>query len=169
MTAVSIRLLQRGVPSLLLAVVLALSGLVGCGGGASSGGERLGQSSLWVKQTSARMMPAMSMGAVYFTVENRGGTPDRLLAVASAAAEASLHETLVEDGVSKMRERPQGFVVPARGALTLAPGGPHIMLMGLQSPAPSGTGPAAADVLELVLTFEQAGEHTVQIALPPAP
>ena len=40
----------------------------------------------------------------------------------------SIHETVIENGVSKMRPMPH-LVVPARGQVVLAPGGGHLMLM----------------------------------------
>jgi copper(I)-binding protein len=168
-----------------LTVLVALALAVGCGGAPDGGeGERLGDSSLWLTSTSSRMMPAMSMGAVYLTIENRGGEADRLLSVMSARGEASLHETLLEDGVSKMRERADGFEIAPGETLVLEPGGRHIMLMALPDVTPAGDGgtdgasappgaedaPAGAatvgDSLALTLRFERAGEHLVLVALP---
>lgn len=145
--------------------------LAACGGGAGGGGEQLGESPLWLTAQAARVMPAMGMAAVYVTIENRGSRPDRLLSVSIPAGEASLHETLLENGVSKMRERPEGFEIPAGGTLRLAPGGRHIMVTGMDG-ANAGLAPgddagaSGGGAVEIVLRFERAGEHTVRIPAP---
>ncbi|HSP52928.1 MAG TPA: copper chaperone PCu(A)C, partial [Cryobacterium sp.] len=49
------------------------------------------------------------------------------------------HETVANDaGDMVMQEKPGGFVVPAGGSIELAPGGSHIMLMGLTGPLAAG-------------------------------
>jgi copper(I)-binding protein len=65
-----------------------------------------------------------------------------------------------------MRMREAGpLEVPANGKLTLAPGGLHIMLMGLKKPL------AAGSSFPLTLQFEKAGEVKVEVqvesAIPP--
>ncbi len=104
----------------------------------------------------------MAMGAAYFTVHNRSERDDRLLAVSVETAdgppvEASLHETTLVDGVSRMRSRAEGFPLPAGADLELVRGGAHVML--------SGELPEAADdaqaTLTLTLRFEHAGVHSV--------
>lgn len=124
--------------------------------------QALGESGLWVSAPDLRLMPAMAMGAAYLTVHNRSERDDRLLAVRLADApdaEASLHETTVVDGVSRMRPRGDGFPVAAGADLTLAPGGAHIMLSGSLAAA------EGEDSLRLVLRFEHAGEHIVALPL----
>ena len=45
------------------------------------------------------------VGAGYFVIENRGKTPDRLLGGSvEAAASFEIYDTVVEDGVMRMRE-----------------------------------------------------------------
>lgn len=44
-----------------------------------------------------------------------------------------LHEVVDIDGLMTMREREDGFVVPANGELTLEPGGLHVMVMGIDA------------------------------------
>lgn len=95
--------------------------------------------------------PNARNGAAYATINSTTG--DRLLSVVTAAAKmAEIHETTVQDGVARMREIEGGLEIPAGGAVTLAPGGKHIMLMGLTGPLAEGA------EITLTLTFEKAGE-----------
>jgi copper(I)-binding protein len=41
---------------------------------------------------------------------------------------AMIHETVIENGISKMRHR-HSLVVPANGSVSFSPGGLHLMLM----------------------------------------
>ena len=74
-------------------------------------------------------MPGMKMTAAYMTLTNNGADDIRITRVTSPQfAAVEIHETIVDDNVSKMREVPE-LVVPASGAVTLQPGGMHLMLM----------------------------------------
>jgi hypothetical protein len=98
--------------------------------------------------------------AAYFTIRNAGGE-DKLLAVTSPAADASLHSTSMDNGV--MRMRPLASIeIPANGSIELKPGGTHVMLMGLKRPLAAGT------TLELDLKFERSGERKVTAEVRPA-
>jgi periplasmic copper chaperone A len=107
-----------------------------------------------VLEAWTRAAPADRPAAVYLQL---AGGPDRLLGVASdVAGRAELHETIVEDGVAKMR--PVAGVLISPGARTrLAPGGMHIMLLDLKKPLKEG------DVIRLALTFERAKVVTVNV------
>lgn len=112
---------------------------------------------LEIRDPRASSSPA-GTGAVYLTVADTGGEGDRLVGVSTPAAEsATLHESVDQEGVHRMVERPEGFEVPAGGSLELAPGGKHVMLMGLAD------GAAADGSLPLTLTFVGAGEVTVEV------
>ena len=88
----------------------------------------------------------------YLTVTNSGEGSDRLVAAACACAErVELHTMSTEGGVMRMGQV-EGFDVPASGALTLAPGGDHLMFLGLHAPLQAG------EQVSVTLTFEQAGE-----------
>ena len=71
-------------------------------------------------------------GVVYLTITDTG-TPDTLTGVTTpVAAEAALHQSIDDHGVMKMR--PVGSLPIESGKpVTLAPGGYHIMLMGLEA------------------------------------
>ena len=101
----------------------------------------------------SRAMPAGATGVVYLTVTDRG-TPDRLTGVASpVATSADLHETINDHGVMKMRHVASLPVAPGK-PLKLAPGGYHIMLMGLKQALVAGTS------FPVTLTFAKAGTVT---------
>lgn len=106
--------------------------------------------------------PAAKTGAAYMTLHNSGTAPDRLVAVETPAADgASIHTTVVENNVSSMRAATDGVELPAGGTVTMAPGGTHIMLQGLNKPLVQG------EVVSLILVFEQAGRVVVQAPIGP--
>ena len=71
--------------------------------------------------------------AVYGVVSNPTDTDLRIVSAASPVTDTvELHETLMDDdGVMSMVEVDEGFVVPAGGEFTFEPGGPHMMLLGI--------------------------------------
>ena len=101
--------------------------------------------------------------AIYMTITTTGAA-DRLIAAASpAAAAVELHETTMSDGVMQMG-RVDGIAVSPGTETVLAPGGLHIMLIGLAEPLKEG------GMVPLTLTFEVAGpvEMMVPIGAPGA-
>ena len=81
----------------------------------------------WARATAE----GQTAGAIYLTIDNKGGA-DRLVGVSTdQAAMAMLHENATVNGVSQMRML-DGVDVPANGQVALAPGGKHIMLEGLR-------------------------------------
>ena len=68
----------------------------------------------------------------FFTVASSAAAAVTLTGVsvpATVAKSASLHSTVMVDGVMQMKEVPGGLPVPAGGQLVLKPGGFHVMLM----------------------------------------
>lgn len=97
-------------------------------------------------------------GGAFLVIENLGDTADRLIAAhTEVAARTELHEMTVENDVMRMHEVEGGIEVPAHGTATLAPGGLHVMMMGLSGPLEQG------QTFDLTLTFEQAGEITLTV------
>jgi copper(I)-binding protein len=93
--------------------------------------------------------------AAYVTIQHHGSVPDALLAASSPIATTSaLHATRFKDGMLAMEPQTQ-FAIPAGGRLEMHPGGAHIMLLGLTQALRPG------DTVPLVLTFEQAGQLSV--------
>lgn len=98
----------------------------------------------WARET----VEGQTMAAAYLTVSNANAEPIRLVSVSSeAAASASLHRSMVENGIATMRPL-AGLVVEGEGTAVLEPGGDHIMLEGLETPLVEGSR------IPLTLTFE---------------
>ncbi|HNR92215.1 MAG TPA: copper chaperone PCu(A)C [Dokdonella sp.] len=94
--------------------------------------------------------PGMAMYAGYATLANRGDAELTIKAAESPQFDdVSIHETVVVDGVSRMRAL-ETIAIPAGGEVKLVPGGRHLMLMEpVSTPAP-----LAGDtvMIEFVLT-----------------
>lgn len=102
-----------------------------------------------VRDAWLRLPPvSMPMLAGFARIENPCPRAVAVTAVRSAAfGEVSVHETRRENGVSRMREVPT-LVVPARGVVTLQPGGLHLMLMRPVAMPATGTRVPVTLVLE---------------------
>ncbi len=111
----------------------------------------------------ARPLPAISkIGAVYMTIKNSGVKNDSLVSGSSPVSErVELHTHIHENGMMMMRPV-EKIEVPAGGEAALAPGGAHLMLIGLNSPMTEGK------EFPLTLRFEHAGEIalTVKVGQP---
>ncbi len=108
----------------------------------------------WARETA----PGQSVAAAYLTIDNRGSGGDRLVEVSSPAArQSSLHSTVTENGIARMRAIDGGLAIPARGTIALEPGGDHVMLVGLGQPLVRG------DSIALRLRFETSGERHVTV------
>jgi len=116
----------------------------------------------WARPT----VPGQSTGGAYLSVINTGATADRLLGGSSPmAARVEVHEMRMEGDVMRMREM-SALDLPAGKRVVLAPGGLHVMLIGLKAPLKVG------DKLPLTLRFEKAGAVDLMVAVeskPPAP
>jgi periplasmic copper chaperone A len=115
--------------------------------------------SITVEQPWSRATPkGAKTGAVYMTLDNKSGTPDRLTGASSDVADKlQIHEMKVENGVMKMREVPDGLSIPAGGSVVLKPGSYHVMMIGLKKPLTAG------EDFPLTLTFEKAGNISVTV------
>ena len=75
-----------------------------------------------------RPMAGMDMSAGYLTLKNNTGTAIVVTQVQSPQfARVEIHETTIEDGISKMRAL-DSLTVPANGSARLEHGGKHLML-----------------------------------------
>ena len=86
---------------------------------------------LWARAT----LPGMQTAAVYGVLHNLSGSPLTARSPGSDLAEhSSLHETYqdLENGIQRM-QAVEELTIPPGGKVTLAPGGLHMMLMGLRS------------------------------------
>ncbi|MFB7619668.1 copper chaperone PCu(A)C [Kitasatospora sp. NPDC056181] len=125
--------------------------LVACGAGGQDGAAD-GPARLSVADSYIPLPPAGGMAAGYLTVRNDGGQ-DQLVKVSSPAAQSvTMHRS-----TASTMEQVERLDVPAHGALQLARGGTHLMIMGWQKT------PALGDELELDLTFARTGTISVKV------
>lgn len=86
---------------------------------------QVGVSNAWIPQAP----PGASMLAGYLTLKNEGDTAVSVLAAQSDRFRmVTLHQTVIEDGVSRMRELHLIEMAPGK-EIKFAPGGMHLMLM----------------------------------------
>ena len=138
-------LLPMGLP------LLAALGLAACSAApsAQAAGEAVATAepatatacALHLQDAWARMPPGgMPMHGGFVRI---GNPCDRTATITGASSRSygsvEMHETRIENGVSRKRKVPS-LVVPARGEIVLAPGGLHLMLMQPAADlAPGGT------------------------------
>ena len=80
---------------------------------------------------SKALPPTSKNGAVYLTLINHGHQSDQLVGVATPMAEhTEIHLHSMEDGMMKMR-KVDSVDLPPHETVVFAPGGKHIMLIGL--------------------------------------
>jgi copper(I)-binding protein len=95
-------------------------------------------------------------GAAYLTLVG-GAAVDQVVGVTTqVAATAEVHESFTEGGIMKMRPAP-ALTIPAGKTVTLAPGGYHVMLMGLKQPLTAG------QRFPLTVSFAHAAPVTVEV------
>ncbi len=124
---------------------------------AAAAAEGVTQENITVSDPWARASAGPARNGAAFMTISSAGTADRLVsASAPVAMKTETHTHLMEDGVMKMR-RVDGIDVAADEATVLQPGGLHVMFMGLHEPLIEG------ESFPLTLTFEKAGEVTVEV------
>ncbi len=111
-----------------------------------------------IDQPWSRATPKGStVGVGYLVIHNHGEGPDRLVsASADFAGAVAIHEMTMDNGVMRMREMASGLEIPARGDVTLAPKGDHLMFTELKRPLQKGQNVRAT------LVFEHAGSVAVE-------
>lgn len=97
----------------------------------------------------------------YLTVMNNEPTADRLVAVQSPLGTASLHQTIVSDGVARMQPI-DSIEIPALTQVPFSPGGTHIMFTNLNRRTL-----AVGDRFEATLVFEKLGPVEVEFWVEP--
>ena len=96
---------------------------------------------------------SMPSSAAYLSITNHGAMADRLVAVESGLArKTELHTLEVTNGVMKMLKIDGGIAIPAGKTIQLAPGGLHVMLIGLTAPLNTD------ENYQVTLVFEKAGK-----------
>ena len=130
-------------------LITALALLAACG--------QSGEANIVVSDAWARPTRGDAPGVVYVTIQNKGGTDDRLVSVMTDhAAMAMVHQTEMSNGVARMRMAGE-INVPAGDSIKMVPGGTHIMLEGLRTPLRTG------DSFPLVLKFRESEEERVSV------
>jgi copper(I)-binding protein len=139
--------MKRGYRGLLLSALMALPAV-----------GLAAQDAIEVEKAWSRAAMQGRVGVVYLTIVDHGAA-DRLTGVSSPVSEkAELHESFNEGGVAKMRPV-TSLVVEQAKPVVLAPGGYHIMLIGLKQPLKQG------DVFPITLSFANAGQLTAQVTV----
>lgn len=97
-------------------------------------------------------------GAAYVTLLNRGADTALISAESPAAERAELHMHITDGGAARMR-RAGSVPLPAGARVTLAPGGVHIMLMGLRAPLREGAS------FSMTLRFDDGDSRETEVAV----
>lgn len=144
-----------------MVMIAAAALLAGCGGeesesqtAAACDGDGIVVSGAWARAARA----GQPTSAAYLTLCNAGETDDALLAVSVDGVEAAeLHMTSMSaEGMASMS--PAGDIaLPAGDAVSLEPGGAHVMLIGLERAISSDDAPV------LRLEFEHAPPQEVTL------
>jgi hypothetical protein len=111
---------------------------------------------------SGALPPASKNGAVYLTFTNHGHNPDQLVGGVTPIAEyVEIHTHRMENGMMKMRKVDQ-VELPPHEEVVFAPGGNHIMLIGLSQSLKEG------ERFQMMLHFKEAGHVMVEVTIEPA-
>ena len=103
------------------------------------------------------------MTGCYLTLSSTA--EDRLVSATSPGANiVQIHESRMESNMMMMRQLEEGLPLPAGQAVTLEPGGNHLMLLGVKEPLVAG------DTVALTLTFATSApvEVTATVGQPSA-
>lgn len=113
--------------------------------------------SIVVTQAWSRATPGgAKVAGGYLTIENRGAAADKLLSASTGVAKKiEIHEMAVTNGVMTMRPVEGGLPIESGRTLKFAPGGLHLMIVGLAAPL------VQDDKITISLKFEKAGEIAV--------
>ncbi|WP_296427905.1 copper chaperone PCu(A)C [Yoonia sp.] len=96
--------------------------------------------------------PSAMVGGGFLDITNTGTEDDRLIAIIADFPRVELHTTEFTDGIARMMHV-DGIPIPAGATVQLAPGGFHVMFMGLQGdPLEDG------ETIPATLVFEKSGE-----------
>lgn len=133
----------------------------------ASASAALAASQPWVKAAPS------GMSGGFGVIKNTSDTDVTVIGASTPAARmVELHETVAgSTGAMQMQAKQGGFVIPAGGELTLAPGANHLMLMGLAAPITAGTevtftlvlaGGGSFDLTAVAKDFSGANENYVE-------
>lgn len=102
-------------------------------------------------------------GAVYFLLQNHSSEEDTLTGVASEVARAvEIHETKMDGDVMQMQQV-RSISLPGYSKVEFAPGGLHVMLIGL------GQDLKAGEEIEITLQFTKHEDITIKVPVQELP
>lgn len=115
-------------------------------------------STLAVREAYVRAAPpGQPHGAAFMTLINTGSTARALVGASSPVSTVvELHTHRHEDGMMRMR-RLERIDIPAQGQTVLAPGGLHLMLIGLRQALQPG------DQVALTLVFDDGQQLALEL------
>lgn len=145
--------------------IAAAAATLALAGSAHAASYKLG--TLEVADPWSRPAAANGNGAGFMTITNRGKSTEVLKAVETTAAKKTeIHLSSTAGGVMRMARQDGGVAIPAGKSVSFAPGGYHVMLLGL------GKASKAGDKLPATLVFASGVrlkvEFTVGAAAPGA-
>ena len=148
---------MRHAPLLTLAAVIAFAAP------AVAGDYKIG--ALTIQAPWTRPAQAGMNGVGFMTIANAGAKPVTLLRVESplAGAVEAHSSSMSASGVMSMRREDKGVVIPAGGRVAFAPGGYHLMLLGLKQPLTQG------QKAPVTLIFDNGRRAMVEMAVQAAP
>lgn len=98
-------------------------------------------------------------GAGFFVIENHTSSDDVLLRVeADVSNIVELHTMTMDNNIMRMRKL-DAVPVPANSDVTFAPGGDHVMFIGLKAPLKDG------EKFPITLVFKNAGEIKTEVQI----
>ncbi len=110
----------------------------------------------WARTPSATALEAGG----FFTLTNKAGEPDRLIAAASpAAGKITIQGIRIVGPTMTMRPFEKGLGLPPDFAIVLKPRGYHLFLEELKAPLVKG------QRVPVTLTFEKAGTQQVELVV----
>ena len=118
----------------------------------ASGTDQFLFSDAWVKMP----MPGMQMSAGYVDIKNKSLNDKKVIAVRTPFSKmAELHDMVMVNKVMQMRHASDGWVIATGTSLSLAPGGKHVMLIGVR--------PLESNQSETILEFNIEGLGWVSV------
>lgn len=110
--------------------------------------------SAWASPTPG----GVSVSAGYLEISNATDQDDRLIAASSPRADrVEIHDMVMDGPIMRMRPV-EALSIPAGETVTFAPGGMHLMFMGVVDPFAEG------ENIPVTLSFERAGD--IEATLP---
>ena len=137
----------------MMKILIAIAVAVWAGASPTLAEESVRISDAWARASVLASRPVAS----YLTIES--AVEDRLLGVATPVAGHVMIHAVEKDGDISRMKHIETLELPSGERFTLAPGGMHLMLMGLQDKLSEGT------TFPMTLSFENAGEIKIEVSV----